>query len=358
MITPAGTLAIRYLKALANGRDDPYAALRFAESQRDWGQHKDVIATRLKAAVAGLGLNSIEGGSQVHHDLLAALRPLTIVGRLQNLRRVPPRIPMLTQAMGSVATWVGQGQGRRLSVGTYERENLELLTVAAMSVATEELLRDGSMEAEGALLHDLLAACVQALDGAFIDPSSAGATGITPASVTSDATPIPSGGATIADLDADLATAVRQLVDAGSNLSFASWILSPKLAAGLALARGSGGASAFPEMGVLGGRLAGLPAITSVACPADSDGEVLILLDQSQITFAEHQPNLAVSRHASVEMSDSPAQDSTTPNAASGLTSMFQADCAALLASLACNWKLRRDGCVQVIAGLPTTLGA
>lgn len=358
MHTSTGLTAIRYLKSLANGRGDGAAALGFAQSQREWGVDKEFVVTRLKAAVGGLELSSIEGGSQVGHDLMAALRPLTIVGRLQNLRRVPPRTPLLTQVTGSTASWVGQGQGRRLSVGTYERGEIELLTVAALSVATDELLRDGSMEGETELLRDLLAACVEALDRAFIDAANTGSAGITPASVTSSATPIVSGGGTIAYLDADLATAVRQLVAAGSNLSMAAWVMSDVMAAGMGLARGTGGGPAYPGLGALGGTLAGLPVLTSSAVPADSDGEQIALVDASQVTFAEAQPNLRVSRDTAIEMSTTPTGDSTVPTAATTLVSMFQADSAALMAQLAVNWQLRRDGCTQVITGVPSTLDA
>lgn len=354
-----GLTAIRYLRAMANGKGENEVAIAFAEQQKSWGSFdRDIIVSRLKSSIGGIDLTDIQGGSQVAHDLLAALRPLSIVGRLQNLRRIPARVPLLTQLTGSVAGWRGNGQHRRLSAGTYARENLPLLSVGALSVANDELLRDGSFEGEAELLRDLLAACAEALDMAFIDPANTGIAGATPASITGGAVPIYVAGGSIADLDVKIATAIAALIAAGSNLSSASWVMSPVLAAGLSLARGSSGALAYPGMGANGGQLIGLPALTSASCTPDSDGYNLALVDASQVSYVEDAPSLSVSRNASIEMSDAPTGDATTPTAATILVSMFQSDCAALLASMACNWKLRRPGCVQLIAGIPATLTA
>lgn len=354
-----GLITIRYLRALAAGKGIPDHAIEFARQQKNWDSFsREIVCSRLKSTVSGLDLSDVGGGSQVQHDFLAALRPLTIIGRLQNLRRIPPRVPMLTAVTGSTAAWRGNGQHRTLSAGTFTRENLPLLSVGAMSVASNELLADASMEGEAELLRDLLSACVEALDSAFILPSNAGIADTTPASVTSAATPIFVQGGAVSDLDSAIASAIAALVAAGSSLSGASWICSPVLAAGLSLARGTGGDLAYPGVFANGGQLIGLPVLTSAVCEPDSDGYSLALVDASQVSFAEDAPNLSVSRNASIEMSTAPAGSTTEPAAATTLVSMFQSDTTALLASLACNWRLRKSGCAQVVAGVPATLTA
>ena len=352
MNTP-GIRAARFLKSLAVCGGDLVAATAYAEQrQREWGDHSVVQALRQKAAVGGLEAGSF-GSSDIPADLLAAVRPLTLAGRMP-LRRVPPKTWLLTQITGSVARWIGEGGARRLSAGSYTRALLRLKTVAALSVVSNEALANPTIDGDTALLADLIAACVQALDLAFIARSNTGDDG-TPAAVTAGVTPIAALGDAIADLDESLRLAIAALVAAGSNLTAAYWTMSPQLAAAMALTRGSGGAPAYPEIGALGGRLAGLPVLTSGVVEFDSDSASdVALVDASQISYADEAPELRTSSEVLVEMEGAaPTGDSTTPAAASqNRVSMFQSECTALMAGFRANWKQRRPGCVQVISGV------
>ena len=344
-----GTSSIRYLKALGVARGDAEAAAAYANARTDWRDRSDIVRL-IKAGVGAPEAAALEGDGVAGVDFLAALRPLTLVGRLP-LRRVPPRLQLLTQVVGSEATWVGEGAARRMTVGQYDRQSLTLKQIAALSVATNELLSDVSLESESVILNDLLAACGEALDRAFIDLGNVG-DAITPASITSTATPI----SATASLDDDLSEAIQQLSDAGSNLRSAFWVMSAAFAARLSLVRGSGGAQKYPDIGALDGRLCGLPILTtaSAAEPSDSDGTGdIVLLDASQISIVEGPPTLRVSEQALIELSDAPTGHTITPTAASQhYVSMFQADASALMAQLAVNWLPRRAGMVAVISGV------
>lgn len=351
-----GLAAARFLKSLAVCGGDVVAAVGYAEQRiREWGDYSVVKALREKSAVGGLDVGSV-GSSDIQADLLAAVRPLTLAGRMP-LRRVPSKVWMLTQLTGSVARWIGEGAARRLSAGVYAREFLRPKRVAALTVASSEHLQNATVDGDTALLADLVAACVQALDLAFITRGNAG-DDATPAAVTAGVTPIASLGDTIADLDESLRLAVAALVAAGSNLTAAHWAMSPQLAAAMSLARGSGGAPAYPGIGALGGQLCGLPVLTSTVVEHDSDGASdVALVDASQVSFAEEPPELRTSGDVSLEMDTAPTGDSTTPGAASqNRVNLFQTDSVALLAGFRANWKLRRPGCVQVISGVLTPL--
>lgn len=351
MNTP-GIRAARYLKSLAVCGGDSVAAVGYAEQrQREWNDYSVVQALRQKSAIGGLEVGSV-GSSDIQADLLAAVRPLTLAGRMP-LRRVPSKVWMLTQVTGAVARWIGEGAARKLSAGTYTRELLRLKHVAALTAASNEHLQNATVEGDTALLADLVAACVQALDLAFIARSNAG-DDATPAAVTADVTPIAALGDTIADLDESLRLAVAALVAAGSDLTAAHWAMSPQLAVAMSLARGSGGAPAYPGIGALGGQLCGLPVLTSGVVEFDSDGASdIALIDASQVSIAEDPPELRTSGEVLVEMDTAPTGDSTTPAAASqNRVSMFQSECTALMAGFRANWKLRRPGCVQVISGV------
>ena len=353
----AGLTAIRVLKARAIARDDAVSAVAFAERQDAWRDRAAVLRSlqRQKSGVGGLDSNSLDGAGDAELDLLAALRPLTIAGRLP-LRRVPAMVPMLTGVNGATAHWVGEGRARRMSVGTYARSSLRLQTVSALTVATKELLRDPSLDGEETIRGDLLAACALALDSGFValngtvEPDA-------PASIIDGLTPIISGGDDPASIDADLAEAVAQLVAAGSDLRSAYWITSPDIGTHLGLLRGSSGAPCYPGMGALGGVLAGLPCITSAALVSDTDGGAIVLVDAGQIAYAEGVPEFRTSENASIEMDTEPTGDALTPTGASAhLVSMFQADAVALMASFHCNWASRRAGMVAVIRGFEASL--
>ncbi|HUG26216.1 phage major capsid protein [Piscinibacter sp.] len=356
-----GLLALRYLKSMAIGGGDNAAAIGYAEARADWGVDRASVVRQLKSALSGLSIGETTGGaSDVRHDLLAALRPLTIVGRLP-LRRQPPRMPFLTQTGPARAYWVGESKARRMTVGSYSRDGEGLITktVAALTVATSEALEDKSIDAENALLADLLDACAEGLDRAFIDRLNTGSAS-TPASINSAVTPIPASGVSLDDLDADFAMAIRQLSDAGSNLRAAYWVMPSYFAARLALTRGIDGGPAYPGLGALGGQLAGLPVITSAAAEAEANSDDLAdvtLLDASQISFAEEEPTLRTSTNAVIEMDTAPTGASDTPTAASAtMVSMFQAECVALLAQMSVNWSVRREGMVQVISGMSSVI--
>jgi len=354
-----GMLAIRYYRAIANGQGVSPAAIEFVQRQKSWDTgHRGLILNQLKAAVSGLTTSGTGGASDVGADYMAALLPTTIIGGLRNLRRVPPLTRLLTQTVEGTAGWRKNGAAHAACAGTYTADNIPTYSVGSLAVVSNEVLADDSWQAEAEIHRDTLGASRTALDQAFIDPSNAGIEGSIPASVTNGVSPIFVQGGAVSDLDTAIATAIAAIVAAGSNLTSASWILSPVLAAGLSLARGADGSLAYPQMSATGGLLIGLPCLVSAACVQDSDGFNLTLLDGSCVTYAEGLPVLSTSRNALIEMSSTPSGSTTEPVAATSyLASMFQADCTALLASLAVNWKLRRD-CVQLISGAPATLTA
>lgn len=354
-----GLTATRVLKSLANARGDISTAAAYAKA-RQWADSGSVIAYISKASVAGMeSASALDGSGDASLDLQMALRPLSAVGRLP-VQRVPAMTPLLTQTTGATANWIGESKARKASIGAYTRSSLQLKTVAALSVASNELLAAQSLDAENAVLADLLGACVQALDSAFLDPANTGDAAI-PASITSTANVLTAASSSIASIDAALHAAVASLTDAGSNLMRAYWICSPAVGAALGLLRGTGGAAAYPGMGALGGFLLGLPCITSGAISAASDGDYIVLVDAAQIAYTEGLPALRTSQNASIEQSDAPTGASDSPTGATAsIVGMFQADATALLASFYANWEPRRSGAVALIDGLdlstPTSL--
>ncbi len=344
-LTPRGLAVARLYRALVMGHGDWAEARAFAEGQR-WTNTPTVV-TALRAAVEALDPTEQAAMMQpVAWDFAEFIRPMTIVGRLQGMRRVPFDVPMLRMEDGATASWAGEGAPMPISAASFgETQVLKRAKCSAVTVVPEELARSSNPAAELALRDDLGRAAAQAIDTAFIDPSNAGGTE-RPASVTHGATTFNSTGGTLANVDADL----RAMVDALDDLTAAHWIVHPRTATALSLMRGTGGAPAFPTINARGGMLLGLPAIVSANVPvvAGSPSETtIILLDADGIALADdNAADFEVARHASVVMDDAPEAG------AQQLLSLWQAGLAALRAQRWINWRARRSGIAAVLSGV------
>lgn len=341
-----GQLAVRKIKSLAVAGGSITGAIAYAQSQ-NWSNAGDVVAA-LKAAITSIGTDDaglMPTASSI--DFSEFIRPQTIIGKLAGLRRVPARVRTIAITAGSTAYWSGERQPRPISRMTLAGATLEPLSVTAIVVVTSDLLRSSAPSAESTLSRDLGNAAVHAMDLAFIDPSNAGIAGVKPASITLGAPVFHSSGPTLANIDNDLGLLVQGLIDAGSDMQFATWILRPRTALYLARLRGSGGAPAFPGMTARGGVLLGLPAITSAASLSDvgspSLGGEITLVDPSEILVADDGGGaLQLSDQTSLMMSDTPTSPAT-------MTSLFQTESVALKVVRYANWMRTRAGMVQLL---------
>ncbi len=346
MSFPTGSTFVRTVKALGVARGDAVGAMAYASSQ-NWGNAHEIVAS-IKAAVTAERTSDYLLPTPAQSDFAAFIRPQTILGKLIGLRRVPSRVRVIAATSGSTAFWSGEAAPRPMSRMTFSGSTLEPLSIVAMLVTTAELLRSSSPSAESILSRDLAAAAVQAADETFIDPANAGIAGVKPAAITNGVTAIHSAGSTLANLDSDLALLIEALSDAGSDLSFATFVMRPRTALWLSGLRGSGGTLAYPGMGVKGGTLLGLPAIVSAAVPSSvgspAEGGNITLLDPSQVEYLDEGAGaIEVSEHGSVQMSDVPGSGATT------LTSLWQTDSACLKTTRYLGWQAVRSGMAQLV---------
>lgn len=351
-----GGLTVRYVKALAACQGKAELVPSFIAGQ-NWRDEAAIIDSITKANVSATGTGAIAPPTPASFDFAEFVRPMTILGKLLGLRRVPARVRTITATSGSGASWVGEGQPVPISKATLAGDTLEPLKVVAAVVTTAELLRSASPSAESLLSRDLALAAVAALDTAFVDPSNAGTADVKPAAITNGVTPITSTGSSLAQTDADLEDMIQALDLAGSDLQFATWIMRPRTALYLSRLRGSGGALAHPGITAKGGTLMGLPVITSNSVPVESgspgDGDTSItLVDPSQILVAdEGGGDFEVSTQATLQMLDNPTNDASTPTA-TNMVSMFQTDSAAVKVARYVNWARCRDGMAQVLTAV------
>lgn len=343
-----GTIFARTVKALGVAKGDINGALAYAQSQ-GWPNVGDVVKSINAAAVTATGSDETLVSSPAAADFAEFVRPMTIIGKLAGLRRVPARVRSIAATSGSGAYWAGEAQPRPLSRMTFEGETLEPLSVSAILVATAELLRSSSPGAESALSRDLAAAAVAAMDEAFIDPANGGTAGVKPAAITHGVGAFVSTGSALAQIDADLDNMITALSDAGSDLQFAAFVMTPRTALYLARLRGTGGNLAHPGMTAKGGTLLGLPAITSASVPSAGSPYIssITLIDAAQVLLCDEGGGaLETAMEGALQMEDAPG------SGAQNLVSLWQTNSAALKLTRYVNWRRCRAGAARVLTGV------
>ncbi len=302
-------------------------------------RYGDRAASITKAAVAAGSINSGGWGAVLSTpeaaEFFAAVKQASIVGKL-GLREVPLNTRLISVTTGFSAFWVGAGAPKPLSKAAIAGSTLPPRKIAGIFVATQELFRHSGPVAEQLLRDDLVRAIAEELDAAFIDRASAAVAEERPASVTNAVVAIPSSGSPRADT-------VALIEDFQGDLLSASFVTDPLTAAQFALARDDIGNCLFPDVGVRGGVLLGLPFVVSRSSPRTSSGGQLVLLDSSAVAFAAEGVRLATSENAALAMR-------SDPESPTEMVSLFQCDAAALLAEVAANWEVQRSGAVSVIS--------
>jgi hypothetical protein len=241
----------------------------------------------------------------------------------------------------AVASWVGQSKAIPASRATLEGFALTDRMAGTIAVYSNQSLRDP--QAENWIEADMVRACLAALDGAALDPSNSG-DDATPASLTAGAPTFASSGDPHADV-ADL------IADFGGDLATSAFICDPVTATKLCLHRDSSGVSAFPDAGVNGGSICGLPLLTTRYAPHDSSGGSLILADGAGIAASLEDVALVPTREAMIELDDAPAGASDTPTAASAtLIPLWQIEATAIKALVYGDWLVVRPGAVAIVA--------
>ncbi len=166
--TTPGLLAVRYLKSLAIGGTDALAAAAFAQANDAWpAEHKRQIVERVKSGVSGISTVDIGGGSYIASDFQAALRPLTIMGELSAAARATAHQDVDCKLLARWRRGPATAQAGCRWSAPARAQPCRSFPSGAMSVATNELLRDNSFEAETEVLAELLASCQQMQDHKF-----------------------------------------------------------------------------------------------------------------------------------------------------------------------------------------------
>ncbi len=258
---------------------------------------------------------------------------------------------------GGTGYWVAEGKGKPVTKFSFSRSHLDALKVAAMCVATMELLEDSDPSVDPLLRDNLAAALREVEDITFIDPNEGGTPGKTPASITNGANSQASSGADAAGVRADIKAVFGAFIADNNAPTSGVWVMSQQNALALSLMTNSLGQTEdfAKNITMNGGSFGGLPVITSEYCTGfgDSSGGIVVLINASDIYYGDTGGiKVDTSEHASVEMVDNPANDVVTPTASAYSVSMFQTNSVAFRAEQRLDWIRRRDSAVQVLTGV------
>jgi HK97 family phage major capsid protein len=299
------------------------------------------------SATGDYGAELVQIDQRFSGDFIDYLWQQTVFNKLP-LREVPANVQIKGMDGVGTASWVGEGRGIGVTVFDFLTVNLTPLKVAALSVMSNEWLRDSSPSGELLIRDGLVNAAGQRIDTTFLS-SSAAVAGVSPAGIFNGVTALGSSGWTADNVRDD----VRRLLDVfiqARNAKGLHWVMSPSLATALSLMVNSlSSQREFPGVNAeTGGTFFDRP----VAIGDNIGADVLALVKPSDIYKIGNQGiRVELSRDATVEMSSAPTQDagSLPPTASTGVN-MFTTDSLALKVVLPLNFQKRRTHAAQLIS--------
>jgi HK97 family phage major capsid protein/HK97 family phage prohead protease len=353
---PKGTAFTRYVMALGRARGSLVGAVEIA---KQWKDSTPEVEMHLRAAMAaGTTTDSTWASPLVPLNTLASefielLRPATILGRINGLRRIPFNVKVPRQTAGASAGWVGEGAMKPVSSLAFDTITFGWYKVAAIVAITDELLRFSSPSAEDVIRADLVKTVAQFIDLEFIDPSKAASAGSSPASITYGVTPVTASGTTASAFRADIISLMKSFAQNYIPLSSGVWIMSMQQALAISMMLNELGQQLYPSITPQGGTLMGMPVITSENVPtvgnSPADGSRIILVDASQILLADDGGvTVDMSNEASLQMDSTP---DSPPTASTNFVSLWQTNMTAFRIERYINWALRHTGAVGYING-------
>jgi HK97 family phage major capsid protein/HK97 family phage prohead protease len=285
-------------------------------------------------------------------EFIEYLRPMTIVGKfgtggIPALRNVPFNVRIVGQTTGGTANWVGQAKPKPLTKFHFAPTTLTWAKIAAISVISDELARFSVPGAEGLVRDALSETIVEKIDTDFIDPDVAVSADVSPASITNGVTPLSSAGPSADNIRSDIQNLLEQFILNNQRVTGLVLIMPETLALAASIMVNDLGQREFPDLEVGGGRLLGIPVITSqYAADEGTHGNLLIAVNAREVFLSDDgQVSIDVSREAALEMLDTGFTQSQ-PTGAS-LVSLWQNNLLGIKAERYINWKKRRAEAVS-----------
>lgn len=353
---PKGILYARYVIAKFHGwrhQKDPVQAAR----DFNYFDETPELETILKAPVAvGTTQGTTWARPLVEPQFMASefielLTPLTIIGRIPGLRRVPFNIKIPRVTTAATVSWVGEGMVKPVSAMAFDSISLGFTKVAGIVPVTEELFRFSNPAIEALVRDSLLDAVAKLTDFDFLDPSKVAVEGVSPASITNGVLAHTASGTTADALRADLGRLLATYAGQNQNLSGLVLVMTSQMAIRFSLMRNTLGNQEFPGLGPSGGTLEGIPVVVSenIVSTGSPAGQLIIAINAPEVLLADDgSVAIDISREASLQMESAP---DSPPSATTVTVSLWQHNMVGIRAERGINWMKRRAGAVQYIEG-------
>lgn len=282
-----GTIAGRFMRAVAAGKGDQEKAARFAK--KAYGSD-DPIVKALEAS--DLAAGGILVPTEYSTDIIELLRERAVV-RAAGPRIVPMdtgsiQIPKITG--GASASYIGESENAPVSEPTFGSINLSWKKLAAMIPMSNDLLRLNAISADGIVRDDAVAALAMREDQAFIrgmgtEFSPKGLYHWTPDANKFDAT----GSFDLDKVTGDIASAILLMRNGLSRMIKPHWFWSPRTEMYLYQVRDTNGNFAFRDE-MTSGTFWGFPfvATTTISDTLGSgDKSEIYLADMADVILGE-----------------------------------------------------------------------
>jgi HK97 family phage major capsid protein len=317
-----------------------------------WGKTNPMLVQVMKAnEVAGGGSGSGEAWAELVSadnrytgDFIEYLYSKTVYDRLP-LREVPANVSIKGMDGAFTGYWTGQSKAIKMSQGSGSTISLTPLKVAALTVLSNELLRDSSPSAEMIVRDGLEEALRQAIDSLFLSATAID-NGVAPAGILNNISAKTSDGDDIQSVYTDWKALMGDFITA-KNTEGLYVVTTPTLATSLGLMRNALGMPEFQGIDTNGGTFQGRPVLTG-----DNVGSGdFILLKPSEIwRIADQGVQVSVSQEATIEQSSAPVGETDTPVAMTEyMTSMFQEESTAFKVVRSVNFLKRRSTAVSYV---------
>ncbi|HXK16669.1 MAG TPA: phage major capsid protein [Polyangiaceae bacterium] len=312
--------------------------------------HPNLVAV-MKTGVAGGGSGSgeslaefVSADNRYTGDFIDYLYKQTVFDRLP-LREVPANVAIKGLDGAWTAYFVGESKGIPASQGSGSSTSTTPLKVAALTVLSNELIRDSSPSALLMARDGLSEAHRQKVDTLFLSATAASA-GVSPAGILNGVSALPTAGNTAANALTDIGSLedVFTLADFEGDLVL---VMRKTMGGALGRMRSTLGIYDFPGLSRDGGQLDGKTVYTGGNVGA---GDVIMLAPSEIWKIGDLGVSISVSQEAMIEQDTAPQGATDTPVAASAtMVSMFQEESTAIKLVRPINWGKRRTFAAQYI---------
>ena len=261
---------------------------------------------------------------------MSLLSSRTLLGRI-GFRRASFNTRTLVEDAAGTAAWVGEGGGIPLSRLSLDAVSLEPTKIGGMVALTKESVAVANPASLDLINRAMLSTVGRYSDQALINPDIA-ASGTSPASITNGASQVASTGSTEATFTANLKSLLAVHADAGSDLQEVVLAMHPTTALHLSQLLNASNVRAYPDLGVRGGEIFGVPVLTSTGavCSGSPTERVITAINPAGVLVADDgNIEISASDKVAMQMDGAPTQDSAA-GTASNLTSLFQVNSTAV----------------------------